>query len=55
MALNPVQRTRPVGAACLTYHGRLSLTLNIHPALGLSGAAVQQLVSNWRHRLLALA
>lgn len=55
MAFNPVQRTRPVGAACLTFHGRLSLTLNIHPALGLDVGTVQQLVSHWRHRLLAAA
>lgn len=53
MAFNPVQRTRPIGAACLTYHGRLSLTLNVHPVLGLDGGAVQCLVSEWRHRLLA--
>ena len=42
MAFNPVQRTRPIGAACLTYQGRLSLTLNIHPVLGLDSATAQR-------------
>lgn len=53
MAFNPVQRTRPIGAACLTYEGRLSLTLNIHPVLGLDRAAARRLVNDWRQRLFA--
>lgn len=53
LAFNPVQRTRPIGAACLTYQGRLSLTLNIHPVLGLDSAAAQQLMHDWRQRLFA--
>jgi hypothetical protein len=53
LAFNPVQRTRPIGAACLTYEGRLSLTLNIHPVLGLDAAAAQRLVNDWRRRLFA--
>ena len=32
MAFNPVQRTRPIGAACLTYQGRL--TTSGAPATG---------------------
>jgi len=33
LAFNPVMRSRPVGAACLTWGGRLALTLQVHPAL----------------------
>jgi hypothetical protein len=53
MAFNPVQRTRPVGAACLTYQGRLSLTLNLHPVLGLDRAAARRILKDWRQRLFA--
>lgn len=53
LAFNPVQRTRPIGAACLTFHGRLSLTLNIHPVLGLDRTQAQCIVNNWLERLLA--
>jgi hypothetical protein len=47
MALNPVQRPRPLGAACLSYNGRLSLTLQIHPVLGLDQAAAQRVMDAW--------
>lgn len=47
LAMNPVQRTRPIGAACLTYEGRLALTLQVHAALGLTPAATQQLLDDW--------
>jgi hypothetical protein len=47
MALNPVQRPRPLGAACLTYNGRLALTLQVHPVLGLDQAAAQQVMDAW--------
>lgn len=53
MAFNPVQRSRPIGAACLTYQGRLSLTLNIHPVLGVSAVAAQRLLDDWLERLFA--
>jgi hypothetical protein len=47
MALNPVQRPRPLGAACLSYDGRLALTLQIHPVLGLDQAAAQRVMDAW--------
>jgi hypothetical protein len=47
MALNPVQRTRPLGAACLTYAGRLALTLQVHPVLGLDRSSAQQIMDAW--------
>lgn len=47
MALNPVQRARPVGAACLTYNGRLALTLQLHPVLGLDRSSAQHLLDAW--------
>lgn len=47
MAINPVQRARPLGAACLTYNGRLTLTLQAHPVLGLHQSAVQSVLDAW--------
>jgi hypothetical protein len=47
LAINPVQRARPLGAACLSYEGRLALTLQIHPVLGLDQRAVQGVMSAW--------
>jgi hypothetical protein len=47
MAVNPVQRTRPLGAACLTYNGRLALTLQVHAVLGVDRRAAQQLMDAW--------
>lgn len=47
MALNPVQRARPIGAACLTYNGRLALTLQVHPVLGLDRSSAQHVVDAW--------
>lgn len=51
LALNPVQRPRPLGAACLSYEGRLGLTLQIHPVLGLDQAAAQQVMDAWARAL----
>lgn len=53
LAFNPVQRTRPIGAACLTFHGRLSLTLNIHAVLGLERTQAQGIVNEWLELSLA--
>lgn len=47
MAVNPVQRARPLGAACLSYYGRLTLTLQIHPVLGLGQSATQDVMDAW--------
>ena len=47
MALNPVQRARPLGAACLTYNGRLALTLQLHPVLGLDRSSAQRIMDAW--------
>jgi len=47
MALNPVQQARPLGAACLTYNGRLALTLQVHPVLGLDRSSAQQVMDAW--------
>lgn len=47
MALNPVQRARPLGAACLSYNGRLALTLQIHAVLGLDQGAARRLMDAW--------
>jgi hypothetical protein len=47
MAVNPVQRARPLGAACLTYNGRLALTLQVHPVLGLDRSSAQQVMDAW--------
>ena len=47
MAMNPVQRARPLGAACLTYQGRLALTLQVHPVLGLDRSSAQQVMAAW--------
>jgi len=47
MAINPVQRTRPLGAACLTFNGRLALTLQAHSVLGLEQSGVERILDAW--------
>lgn len=47
MVFNPVQRTRPIGAACLTWNGRLALTVQVHPVLGVDAKRVTRLVCEW--------
>jgi hypothetical protein len=46
MAFNPVLRSRPVGAACLTWRGRLALTLQLHPGMSRD----QRLARDWLDR-----
>jgi hypothetical protein len=53
MAFNPVLRSRPVGAACLTWCGRLALTLQLHPALSRDPRVAREWVDAWRGSLTA--
>jgi len=43
----PALRTQMIAAGCLTFQGRLTLTLQTHPALTTSPARVQTLVGRW--------
>lgn len=52
MAFNPVLRSRPVGAACLTWGGRLALTLQLHPALTRSPERAKDWLDAWAERAL---
>jgi hypothetical protein len=52
MAINPVQRARPLGAACLTVNGRLTLTLQAHAVLGLAQGALRAVMDAWVDALL---
>jgi hypothetical protein len=47
MAVNPVQRARPLGGASLTYNGRLALTLQFHPVLGVDHGSAQRIMGAW--------
>jgi len=52
MAFNPVLKSRPIGAACLTYQGRMTLTLQLHPALSRDAAVAQTWLREWLEVLL---
>jgi hypothetical protein len=52
MAFNTVFRSRPVGAACLTWGGRLTLTLQLHPALTADGERARRWLDEWAHLAL---
>ncbi len=43
----PALRTQMIAAGCVTFQGRLTLTLQTHPALTTSPARVQTLVGSW--------
>ena len=42
----------PIGAACITVNGRLSISLQLHPALGNDSDARQALVDSWKNACL---
>jgi hypothetical protein len=48
MVFNPVLRYRPVGAACLTWCGKLALTLQLHPALSRDPRVAREWLDAWR-------
>jgi hypothetical protein len=52
MAFNPVLRSRPVGAACLTWERRLALTLQLHPALARDPVVARTWLDDWTGRAL---
>jgi hypothetical protein len=53
MAFNPVLRSRPVGAASLTWGDRLALTLQLHPALSREPDDARTWLNDWTQRALA--
>ncbi|HET9933485.1 MAG TPA: hypothetical protein VFQ35_22425 [Polyangiaceae bacterium] len=55
MAFNPVIKSRPVGAACLTYEGRLALTLQLHPALSRDESTAHAWLLAWLQALFGSA
>lgn len=55
MAFNPVFRSRPIGAACLTWRGRLALTLQMHPALSRDPRDARELLGRWSTALESTA
>jgi hypothetical protein len=48
IGLNPVVKAGPLGAACIGWRGRLSLTLQIHPALATDPQVARDWMSSWR-------
>jgi hypothetical protein len=52
LAFNTVQRSRPVGAACLTWNGRLAITLQLHPVLSRDPATAHAWLLAWLARLM---
>jgi len=52
MVFNPVIRSRPVGMACLTWQGRMAVTLQLHPALNRSERETRDWLSTWRNLVL---
>jgi hypothetical protein len=52
MAFNPVIRSRPVGMACLTWQGRMAVTLQLHPVLKHSEREACDWLSTWRKLVL---
>jgi hypothetical protein len=53
MAFNPVLKSRPVGAASLTWGDRLTLTLQLHPALSRDPEAARAWLNDWTGKSLA--
>lgn len=53
MAFNPVIESRPIGMACLTWHDRMAVTLQIHPVLGCSEPEAEHWLTAWRETVLA--
>jgi hypothetical protein len=51
MAFNTVQQSRPVGAACLTWNGRLAITLQLHPVLSRDPATAHAWLFDWLEHL----
>jgi hypothetical protein len=43
--------SHPIGAACMTWDGQLTLTLQVHPALTIDDAQVKSLFEEWIKRL----
>ena len=52
MVFNPVIRSRPVGMACLTWQGRMAVTLQLHPVLNQSEREACDWLSTWRSLVL---
>jgi len=52
MVFNPVIRSRPVGMACLTWQGRMAVTLQLHPVLDCSEQEARDWLSTWRNLVL---
>jgi hypothetical protein len=48
LALNPVVRTGPVGMACVTWRGRLGVTLQLHPVLASDPSVAHAWLAAWR-------
>jgi hypothetical protein len=46
--LNPVIKTSPIGVACFTWRGRLTLTLQLHPALATDPQVARNWLASWR-------
>jgi hypothetical protein len=53
MAFNPVLRSRPIGAACLTWCDKLALTLQLHPALSRDPRVAREWLARWQASLRA--
>jgi hypothetical protein len=47
----PVLRFQMIGAGCVTFQGRLSLTLQIHPELTTSPAVATEWLRSWRREI----
>jgi hypothetical protein len=52
MVFNPVIRSRPVGMACLTWQGRMAVTLQLHPALNCTEREALDWLATWRSLVL---
>jgi hypothetical protein len=48
LAFNPVLKSRPVGAACLTWCDKLALTLQLHPALSRDPGVAHEWLEGWK-------
>jgi len=52
MVFSPVIRSRPVGMACLTWQGRMAVTLQLHPVLNCSEQETREWLATWRNLVL---
>jgi len=50
----PVTQGHPIGAGALTHHGKLALTLQLHPGLTTRFSQVQESMQAWKQHLLTL-